>query len=311
MALRSVPIESIESLLGSRGIATGASRRGRQRPFASRRSSITNQAPDKSMAQLIKEAKPLVQNPLAKDYTFRPIPLYPAAFHSHLAFNPPHLPIPANLGTAIYSQPRRTPSASAPSASSTSNSAEDLFSAPPPPSPLRKLGRAQAKSQTAMTEHMSIISALSHPAHLAALPTGFETLAATPLGMGMGDVEEHLARTLAEAETKNQILAERDFAKAMEVLEGKGQAQKQDEASKQVDVGQEGQVQMDEVLQGVEALLGRLTASAGADAQVDMGMGEDVVEMDSVKRKRKKKISKHKYKKRRKATRAQRKRLGK
>ena len=45
------------------------------------------------------------------------------------------------------------------------------------------------------------------------------------------------------------------------------------------------------------------------EAAVDMG--EDVIEMDSVKRKRKKKISKHKYKKRRKATRAERKKLGK
>lgn len=44
----------------------------------------------------------------------------------------------------------------------------------------------------------------------------------------------------------------------------------------------------------------------GADVQIDQ-----VAWMDSVKRKRKKKISKHKYKKRRKATRAERKKLGK
>ncbi|KAJ9099254.1 hypothetical protein QFC21_004135 [Naganishia friedmannii] len=44
----------------------------------------------------------------------------------------------------------------------------------------------------------------------------------------------------------------------------------------------------------------------GADVQIDQ-----VAWMDSVKRKRKKKISKHKYKKRRKATRSERKKLGK
>jgi hypothetical protein len=267
------------------------------------------------MAQLIQEAKPLAQNPLAKDYSFRPVPLYPMAFHTHLALNPPHMPIPANLGTSIYTQTRKT------SPSSSSSIAEDLFSVPPPPSPLRKLNRAQAKSQTAMSEHMSIISALSHPSHLAALPTGFETLAAYPLGAGTGEVEEHLARTLAEAETKNQILAEREFAKAMEMLQGKG-SEAQSQGASAASVGEDAQkAKMDDVLQGVEALLGRLSIteqgrSVGASAgpmsgETDMGLGEDVIEMDSVKRKRKKKISKHKYKKRRKATRAQRKRLGK
>jgi len=46
-------------------------------------------------------------------------------------------------------------------------------------------------------------------------------------------------------------------------------------------------------------------------ARRSLGEHEEMVEMDSVKRKRKKKISKHKYKKRRKATRAERKKLGK
>lgn len=301
MTIRTVPIESIESLLQRH-----SSRRGRTRPFASRRAAF--RASEKSMAEMIKEAKPLVQNPLAKDYTFRPVPLYPAAFHAHLAFNPPHLPIPSNLGTAIYSQPRKP-------SSSDRSSTDDIFSVPQPPSPFRKLARAQSKAQTAMTEHMAIISALSHPSHLSALPTGFEALSASAATMGMPDVEEHLARTLAEAETKNQILAERDFTKAMDMLEGAVAAQEdvnvqaKAEGAEVEDVQGQAQAQMQDVLQGVEALLGRLNVSAKEMDVADMG--EDVIEMDSVKRKRKKKISKHKYKKRRKATRAQRKRLGK
>jgi hypothetical protein len=107
----------------------------------------------------------------------------------------------------------------------------------------------------------------------------------------------------------------------MEMLQGKG-SEAQSQGASAASVGEDAQkAKMDDVLQGVEALLGRLSIteqgrSVGASAgpmsgETDMGLGEDVIEMDSVKRKRKKKISKHKYKKRRKATRAQRKRLGK
>lgn len=47
------------------------------------------------------------------------------------------------------------------------------------------------------------------------------------------------------------------------------------------------------------------------DEQMEAGLGEYIIRMDSVKRKRKKKITKHKFKKRRKAQKALRQRLGK
>ena len=218
---------------------------------------------------------------------FTPVHLYPVQAALHLSFTPPHLPLPINLGARMYT--------TAPSAESSPFNTDTLFKAPPRPSPVPELSR---KSDNALGDHQSVLSALSHPFNIHHL--GQTSSSTLPNLRSELEGDTVLARMIAEAGVKWSLTPELEWEKTLARLsspptsssvsspdvESRTEVQPQDtiEASAQAS-----KASVNDAVTGLEALLDKLNMS-----QVDM---------TSVKRKRKQKISKHKYKKRRKVSR--------
>ncbi|KAL7422111.1 hypothetical protein Q5752_002754 [Cryptotrichosporon argae] len=143
-----------------------------------------------------------------------------------------------------------------------------------------------AAGASVAAEHSAVLSALSHPAlthHLGApspfaAPAALDALAEAETF----DPSARLTRLLADAQAKWSVGPSAADAAPTPAAPA---------------TAAETQAELDAAVGALEAVMARL--------------GDAHIEMDSVKRKRKKKINKHKYKKRRKATRAERKRLGK
>ncbi|WRT66879.1 uncharacterized protein IL334_003842 [Kwoniella shivajii] len=258
--------------------------------------------------------------------SFKPIYLYPEQFKLHTTFTHPSHPLPLNLGTAIYTNPRKSSSSSSilstsTSASSTTFDSEDLFSAPPPPDPTKALKR-KVKGN-GLNDHFRVISNLSHPSLIHHLGNDFNPWASSALASasGFGGLENEFGGLSSQLSHKLSELksdSENQWQTVLSKLEGKPsntenltELQEQQKAMEKDD-------NLHDVVIGLNDVLARLGLSSSRGrktglmhAQVEDLISEEGVHMDSVKRKRKKKISKHKYKKRRKSTRALRKKLGK
>ncbi|WVF72362.1 hypothetical protein IAT40_007177 [Kwoniella sp. CBS 6097] len=243
--------------------------------------------------------------------TFKPHYLYPEQFKLHTTFTHPSHPLPLNLGTAIYTHPRKPNAASA-------SIEGDLFAAPPPPNPAPALKR-KVKNSSGLNDHFRVISNLSHPRLSHGL--GEHSPFVNGAAMGMAEAEfGSLSNTLGNkvAEIKEQ--SERDWQAVLEQFERKPSSTTIEQKTSSAPAETSSDANLNQVVSDLNSMLSRLGLSstrgrknAGVMAGAKEGLLEDdeVAWMDSVKRKRKKKISKHKYKKRRKDTRALRKRLGK
>lgn len=215
---------------------------------------------------------------------FTPVHLYPVQAALHLSFTPPHLPLPINLGARMYTT---TPS------SSESYNPDNLFKTPPRPSPVPELIR---KSENALGDHQSVLSALSHPVNIHHL--GNTSASTLPNLRSEIEGDTVLARMIAEAGVKWSLTPELEWERTLARL-----STPSNESASEVNLSSRTDVQVQDNIEasakqskesvndavtGLEALLDKLNMS-----QVDM---------TSVKRKRKQKISKHKYKKRRKVS---------
>lgn len=215
---------------------------------------------------------------------FTPIHLYPVQAALHLAFTPPHLPLPVNLGARMYTTPPSTDS------NATPFNVDTMFTPPPTrPSPVPELSRS---SENVLGDHQNVLSALAHPVNLHHL--GDSSLTSTLQSLGDGDTV--LARMIAEAGVKWRLSPEAEWEKTISRLSSPTSS---DSKTERTDVQSSEEVKasatrsessVNEAVTGLEALLDKLK------------MGDDKVDMTSVKRKRKQKISKHKYKKRRKVS---------
>ena len=215
---------------------------------------------------------------------FTPVHLYPVQAALHLSFTPSHLPLPINLGAGMYT--------TAPSTSTeTKFNTDSLFKPLPRPSPVPELSRA---SDSALGDHQSVLSALSHPVNIHHL--GSNTSMHPNLHSELeGDTV--LARMIAEASVKWRLTPELEWEKTLGRLSSPSQVDVSNSTTSRTDVQSQETVEASakaneasvvDAVTGLEALLDKLNLS-----QVDM---------TSVKRKRKQKISKHKYKKRRKVS---------
>ena len=214
---------------------------------------------------------------------FTPVHLYPVQAALHLSFTPPHLPLPINLGARMYT--------TTPSSSDTFNP-DNLFKAPPRPSPVPELIR---KSENALGDHQSVISALSHPVNIHHL--GNTSASTLPNLRSEIEGDTVLARMIAAAGVKWSLTPELEWEKTLGRLSNPSQVDVSNSTTSRTDVQSQETVEASakaneasvvDAVTGLEALLDKLNLS-----QVDM---------TSVKRKRKQKISKHKYKKRRKVS---------
>lgn len=214
---------------------------------------------------------------------FTPVHLYPVQAALHLSFTPPHLPLPINLGARMYT--------TTPSSSDTFNP-DNLFKAPPRPSPVPELIRT---SENALGDHQSVISALSHPVNVHHL--GNTSASTLPNLRSEIEGDTVLARMIAAAGVKWSLTPELEWEKTLARLSTPSSSITESEISSRSEVqaqenieasANESKASVNDAVTGLEALLDKLNMS-----QVDM---------TSVKRKRKQKISKHKYKKRRKVS---------
>ncbi|WVQ98569.1 hypothetical protein IAU59_005696 [Kwoniella sp. CBS 9459] len=242
--------------------------------------------------------------------TFKPHYLYPEQFKLHTTFTHPSHPLPLNLGTAIYTHPRKPNAASAPIEG-------DLFGAPPPPDPTPAL-RRKVKNSSGLNDHFRVISNLSHPRLSHGL--GEYSPFASGAAMGMAEAESgSLSNTLGNKVAEMKEQSQRDWQAVLDQFERKPTIKSEQKTVPVAEEASASDASLSEVVSDLNSMLSRLGLSSARGRKntgvVGANQGlledEDVAWMDSVKRKRKKKISKHKYKKRRKATRALRKRLGK
>ncbi|OCF39011.1 hypothetical protein I317_07187 [Kwoniella heveanensis CBS 569] len=233
--------------------------------------------------------------------TFKPHYLYPEQFKLHTTFTHPSHPLPLNLGTAIYTHPRKPNAASAPIEG-------DLFAAPPPPDPTPALKR-KVKNSSGLNDHFRVISNLSHPrlSHNLGEHSPFVSGAA----MGMAEAEfGSLSNTLGHKVAEIKEASERDWQAVLAQFEPKPASAIEQQSAPTP--AQSPDASLSEVVSDLNSTLSRLGLSStrgrqnitGTVVSANEGLLEDeeVAWMDSVKRKRKKKISKHKYKKRRKVS---------
>lgn len=215
---------------------------------------------------------------------FTPVHLYPVQAALHFAFTPPHLPLPVNLGARMYTSPSNA-SGSAPF------DVDTMFSRSSAPSPVAELSR---QSDNVLGDHQNVLSALAHPSNIHHL--GDSTLSSTLQSLGDGDTV--LARMIAEAGVKWRLSPEAEWEKTISRLSsppstsssGKGERTDVQPMSEVRASVAKSESSVSDAVTGLEALLDKLK------------MGDDKIDMTSVKRKRKQKISKHKYKKRRKVS---------
>lgn len=217
------------------------------------------------------------QIPVARDYTFRPIPLYPDPLHLHLALTPSHQPIMANLGTERLLSPPRTPLAAGASP----------FDPPAPRSPLRGLLRKKlldtspdgmpivGDTSSAMNDHTMVLAALSHPSlrhHLAAPTQG-------PLFRDDSEIPD-VMRLMAESDVKHQLFAEQAFDTALAKLGDKvpafGLADVAEEEVRRHVASPGEKVQMDEALRGLDSALARMNLAEAAEAAEDTAIGVEL-----------------------------------
>ncbi|WVW83430.1 hypothetical protein I302_105450 [Kwoniella bestiolae CBS 10118] len=232
---------------------------------------------------------------------FKPIYLYPEQFKLHYTFTPSYHPLPLNMGTSIYTNPRKQ-------SYLTPSSVEDIFERPPAPNPAKSLGRVPKKVNSGLNDHIRVVSHLSHPELIHGLGGMVDPWSHAHVQSDVG-LEAILSTKISEMKKSSDAQWDRVLSK----LEGKQNKVEVQEAGKDAN--------LDEVVGGLNDVLAKMgltnlpsrgrKSSMGVEEVGLSGEGEEGVLLDSVKRKRKKKISKHKYKKRRKATRALRKRLGK
>ncbi|TXT09170.1 hypothetical protein VHUM_02644 [Vanrija humicola] len=214
--------------------------------------------------------------PFSSQFSFRPVTLYPFQAGLHLGFTPAHMPLPVHAGTASYLQPGRGATA--------------FFERPAAPSAADALASAPASNGSSLGDHLRLTRAFAHPAMMHHL--GKE--AAPSAAVLDVDNDAQLTATLDAAASRHAEAAGSVWDAALARLGGRVAEPATPTAAEQAS--------LDDALKGLNGLLARLDVSAVAD---------EVVSLDSVKRKRKKKMNKHKYQKRRKASRAERKRLGK
>ena len=216
---------------------------------------------------------------------FTPVHLYPVQAALHLAFTPPHLPLPVNLGARMYTTAPSTESDARPF------NVDTLFNPPARPSPVTELSRS---SENVLGDHQNVLSALAHPVDLHHL--GDSSLTSTLQSLGDGDTV--LARMIAEAGVKWRLSPEAEWEKTIARLsstpttsaKAKGERTNVQSSKEIIASATKSESSVNEAVTGLEALLDKLK------------MDGDKVDMTSVKRKRKQKISKHKYKKRRKVS---------
>lgn len=220
---------------------------------------------------------------------FTPVHLYPVPAALHLAFTPPHLPLPVNLGAQMYSSP---PSAEASASASGSFDVESLFKPPPRPTPVSELSKS---SDNILGDHQTVLSALSHPVNVHHLGQTSSSPSGTLRSEGDGDGDAVIARLISEAGVKWRLSSEAEWERTLARLSNPPASS----VIESTETQEQGEVKasavkheqsVNEAVTGLEALLDKLSTE---DAGVDM---------TSVKRKRKQKISKHKYKKRRKVS---------
>jgi hypothetical protein len=163
-------------------------------------------------------------------------------------------------------------------------------------------------------DHLQVTSSLSHPSlqHYLGDVSPFRTPSSAVEGNADGalfDDEAFLPRTLAEAGVRNRLAGEWAWQETLAHLSGSSSTRLPGGAASIAEVSQQaaqGREEVEAAVADLAGLLERLDTPARGRKRLSvatrsgMGMGEEVVRMDSVKRKRKKKISKHKYKKRRK-----------
>ncbi|WWC85225.1 uncharacterized protein L201_000084 [Kwoniella dendrophila CBS 6074] len=252
---------------------------------------------------------------------FKPIHLYPEQFKLHYTFTNPNYPLPLNLGTSIYTLPRKTPSSKL--------NVEDIFDKPLPPNPVNALKR-KSKVQNGLNDHMRVLSNLSHPSLLHHLGGHIDPWSTSPLSSNLQyDNELNLSNQLSNKLNEMKETNDNSWNQVLAKLEGKQMKEIKHESKMDVEKVEKKDANLSEVVDGLNSVLSKLGLSSSSsctttsnsrgrknvsvlcqEEEIDL-LGEQGIFLDSVKRKRKKKISKHKYKKRRKATRALRKRLGK
>ncbi|WOO78460.1 Mitochondrial mRNA-processing protein cox24 [Vanrija pseudolonga] len=214
--------------------------------------------------------------PFSTQFSFRPVTLFPFQAGLHLGFTPAHMPLPVHAGTASYLQPGRGATAS--------------FERPAAPSALDALASAPASNGSSLGDHLRLTRAFAHPAmshHLG------QQAAAPSVAVLDVDHDTQVTAALDAAASRHAEAAGSVWDAALARLGGRVAEPAAPSAAEQAS--------LDDALKGLNGLLARLDVTA-----ID-----EVVSLDSVKRKRKKKMNKHKYQKRRKASRAERKRLGK
>jgi hypothetical protein len=223
---------------------------------------------------------------------FTPVHLYPVQAALHLSFNPPHMPMPANLGARMYT--------TAPSSDQSPFNIDSLFASPRRPSPVPEL---LMESDNVLGDHQSVLSALSHPVNIHHLGASSGSLPPSLRTEGEGDTV--LARMMAEAGVKWRLSPEAEWEKTLSRLSkahasatAKADASKSELSETRTEIQSQDELKasatkkeasVNDAVTGLEALLDKL----------DLGLQ---IDMTSVKRKRKQKISKHKYKKRRKVS---------
>lgn len=266
--------------------------------------------------------------PLHQDsHAFKPIHLYPGQIALHTSFTPPHMPLPVHLGTLRYKSTKYNTDGR--------NNTDDLFSPQPPMNPVPFLRQLQGTNEfptSVLTEHTGIRIMFNNPTHTGHLlpeHSGNSTRASlykslrhdntSDLGVEV-DFNRLMAHNASIAgESWNQVLSAMNAASTIPSANESNSKSDIDSAVVELNMLLE-RMDMEDIKDDIRR------SSGGRRGQVtfhrrgkmmrmvtrrEVEVDDEDVALDSVKRKRKKKISKHKYKKRRKATRSERKKLGK
>ncbi|KAK4687283.1 hypothetical protein P7C73_g2832, partial [Tremellales sp. Uapishka_1] len=243
-------------------------------------------------------------------FQFQPIRIYPAQMKLLLAFTPSHFPLPVGLGPAAFTSPK------------SSQTHDELFTLPPPPSPASIFENTKTATMSPSTgydqpplpsssrgsvisDHLHLMSCFSRPSLSHHLGDEAPVSSRNAL-LSEFDGDTFLTRSLASASVKTRLGMENDWETVLSKLSSSSLPK----FGKQVELKDaESKIDVDNAVMDLNAMLSKMEMTGRGRKK--RTLDEGWVNMDSVKRKRQKKMSKHKYKKRRKATRAQRKRLGK
>ena len=254
---------------------------------------------------------------LGLDYLSEPILSSAAQSVLHVAFTPPHMPLPVPLGTDMYFRTNSTQMKPTPTPIEWTDPQLGPFDSSLSTSPLDALADAwiPETGSSGLSDHLHVMYVLGRPDRAHHLGPKDRS----PWDGDLASISSSLSRAIGEASARNRVAADVEWSRILSQLGDKAAIpNKPDSTSsltptpsaRQVTVTKEQQTDVQSAVSSLTSLLsrlsvnserqqrqshkGRMIAVVGADGE------EEWVRMDSTRRKRKTKMTKHKYKKRRK-----------